>query len=123
MKEVFEIEWLGGPAEHHFRRARPGADDLPWGTLDVRAFPRALVDSARRAWTEVAINEYRAAVVFTDVVRALAVAKAPLDVIGMASDFLSDECVHVELASRVANELGGLPASRWTSTPFRHRRT
>jgi hypothetical protein len=107
VKETFEIEWLGGPAEHHFRRARPGADDLPWGTLDVRSLPPALVAAGRRTWTEVALNEYRAAVMFTDVVRALAVAKAPLDVVGMASDFLADECVHVELASRVAGELGG----------------
>ena len=107
MKEPFELEWLGGPAEHHFRKARPGTDDMPWGTLDVRAFPPALVVAARRSWTEVALNEYRAAVMFTDVVRALAVAKAPLDVVGMASDFLADECVHVELASRMAGELGG----------------
>ncbi len=107
MKETFEIEWLGGPAEHHFRKARPGVEDLPWGTLDVRALPPALVASARRTWTEVALNEYRAVLLFTDVVRALAVAKAPLDVVGMASDFLADECVHVELASRLAGELGG----------------
>jgi hypothetical protein len=107
LKEPFELEWLGGPAEHHFRRARPGADELPWGTLDVRGFPPALVTAGRRAWTELALNEYRAAVMFADVVRALAVAKAPLDVVGMASDFLADECVHVELASRLATELGG----------------
>jgi hypothetical protein len=58
----------------------------------------------------VALNEYRAAVMFTDVVRALCVAKAPLDVVGMASDFLADECMHVELASRVASEIGGAVA-------------
>ncbi len=34
-------------------------------------------------------------------------AKAPLDLIGMASGFVADEVVHVELASRVAMELGG----------------
>jgi hypothetical protein len=107
MKAPFELEWLGGPAEHHFRKARPGADDLPWGTLDVRGLPPALVIAARRAWTEVALNEYRAVVLFTEVVRSLALAKAPLDVLGMASDFLADECLHVELASRMAAELGG----------------
>jgi hypothetical protein len=53
------------------------------------------------------MNEYRAVVAFADVVRAMALAKAPLDLVGMASDFLADECVHVELASRVAMELGG----------------
>jgi hypothetical protein len=110
VKEAFELEWLGGPAEHHFRRARPGIDELPWGTVNVRALPPALVAAGQRAWTEVAVNEYRAAVLFTDVVRALSLAKAPLDVVGMASDFLADECLHVELASRMANELGGAAA-------------
>jgi hypothetical protein len=33
--------------------------------------------------------------------------KAPLDLLGMTSDFLADECAHVELASRMAMELGG----------------
>jgi hypothetical protein len=110
VKEPFELEWLGGPAEHHFRRARPGIDELPWGPVDVRALPPALVAAGQRSWTEVAVNEYRAVVLFTDVVRALSLAKAPLDVVGMASDFLADECLHVELASRMANELGGAAA-------------
>jgi hypothetical protein len=105
--EPFEIEWLGGPAEHHFRRARPGLDALPWGTLRPSEYPPSLVDAARRSWTELAINEYRAVTAFAEVVRAMALAKAPLDLVGMASDFLADECVHVELASRIATELGG----------------
>jgi len=33
--------------------------------------------------------------------------KAPLDLLGMTSDFLADECSHVEIASRMAMELGG----------------
>lgn len=107
MAEPFELEWLGGPAEHHFRKARPGTDDLPWGTLRVAEYPPSLVEAARRSWTEVSINEYRAVVAFADVVRAMALAKAPLDLVGMASDFLADECVHTELASRIAMELGG----------------
>jgi hypothetical protein len=107
VKEPFQLEWLGGPAEHHFRRARPGTDDLPWGTIKVGDYPPALVAAARRSWTEVGIGEYRAVVAFTEVVRALALAKAPLDLVGMASDFLADECVHVELASRLAMDLGG----------------
>ena len=31
MKAAFELEWMGGPAEHHFRKARPGVDDMAWG--------------------------------------------------------------------------------------------
>jgi hypothetical protein len=41
------------------------------------------------------------------VLRALVDVKAPLDLLGMTSDFLADECSHVEQASRMAMELGG----------------
>ena len=107
MKEPFEIEWMGGAAEHHFRKARPAVEELPWGTLDASKFSPAAVDYARASWTEVAINEYRAVASFTEVLRAMVDVKAPLDLLGMTSDFLADECSHVELASRVAMELGG----------------
>ncbi|MDP9148690.1 MAG: diiron oxygenase [Myxococcota bacterium] len=107
MKEPFQIEWMGGHAERHFRRVRPGVDDLPWGTVVTSKYPLVAVNYARAAWTEVAINEYRAAASFTEVLRALIDIKAPLDLIGMASDFLVDECSHVEMASRLAMELGG----------------
>ncbi len=107
MKVPFELEWMGGAAEGHFRKARPGIDELPWGTLRVADYSPAAVEFARGAWTEVAINEYRAIASFSDVLRALVGVKAPLDVIGMTSDFLADECAHVELASRMAMELGG----------------
>jgi hypothetical protein len=107
MRETFEIEWMGGAAEHHFRKARPAIEELPWGTLDPSKFSPAAVESARGSWTEVAINEYRAVASFTEVLRALVDVKAPLDLLGMTSDFLADECSHVELASRVAMELGG----------------
>jgi len=98
---------MGGAAEHRFRAARPGIDDLPWGTLDPSKFAPAAVERARGSWTEVAINEYRAVAAFAEVLRALADVKAPLDLLGMTSTFLADECAHVELASRLAMELGG----------------
>jgi hypothetical protein len=107
VKAPFELEWMGGAAEHHFRQARPAIEELPWGTLDPSEFAPATVARARASWTEVAINEYRAAASFTEVTRALIDVKAPLDLVGMTSDFLADECSHVELASRVAMELGG----------------
>jgi hypothetical protein len=107
VKQLFEIEWMGGAAEHHFRKARPVVDELPWGTLDPAKYAPAAVDYARGAWTEVAINEYRAVASFSEVLRALVDVKAPLDLIGMTSDFLADECSHVEMASRLAMELGG----------------
>jgi hypothetical protein len=107
MKVPFELEWMGGAAEHRFRKARPGIDDLPWGTIDPGRYATAAVDRARASWTEVAINEYRAVASFSEVLRALVDVKAPLDLLGMTSDFLADECSHVELASRLAMELGG----------------
>ena len=107
MKVPFELEWMGGAAEHHFRKARPGIDELPWGTVDPSKYAPAAVDQARASWTEVAINEYRAVASFSEVLRALVDVKAPLDLLGMTSDFLADECSHVELASRMAMELGG----------------
>jgi hypothetical protein len=107
VKVPFELEWMGGAAERHFRKARPGIDHLPWGTVNPSKYAPAAVDQARASWTEVAINEYRAVASFSEVLRALVDVKAPLDLLGMTSDFLADECSHVELASRMAMELGG----------------
>lgn len=107
MKEPFDLEWLGGVAEHHFRKARPGVDELPWGTLDPHRYPPGLVDRARISWTEAAYNEYCTASAFADMLGALLQAKAPIDLVGMASDFIADEMLHVELTSRIAMELGG----------------
>lgn len=105
--EPFELELLGGAAEHHYRRARPGLDDLPWETLDTSHYPPALLEGARRSWTEVAVNEYRAVIAFTHVVRSLAAVRAPIDLLGMAAEFVLDEVTHVELASRMCMALGG----------------
>ena len=107
MKVPFEIEWMGGPAEHHFRKVRPAGAELAWGTIHPSHYAPAAIEYARGAWTEVAINEYRAVASFCEVLRALVDVKAPLDLLGMTSDFLADECSHVELASRMAMELGG----------------
>jgi hypothetical protein len=107
VKVPFELEWMGGAAEHHFRKARPAVADLPWGTLDPSKYAPEAVALARACWTEVAINELRAVASFSEVLRALVDVKAPLDLLGMTSDFLADECSHVELASRMAMDLGG----------------
>jgi hypothetical protein len=107
MTELFALEWMGGVAEHHFRKARPGADDFAWETLDPAAYSQAAVTGAQQVWTDVALSEYAAITAFSDVVSALALARAPLDLIGMTSDFLADEVRHVELASRLVMRLGG----------------
>ncbi len=107
MKEPFDLEWMGGVSEKYFRRIRPNVDELPWGTLDAKRYPIELVDRARVSWTEAAYNEYCTAVAFSELLGALLAAKAPIDLIGMASDFMADEVLHVELTSRIAMELGG----------------
>jgi len=104
---VFELDWSGGAAEHHHRKACPGIEELPWGTIDVGLYPPALVDAARRAWTEVTIAEYRAYVAFARVLEAMALARVPLDLLGMGAAFVADEAAHVELAGRMCMELGG----------------
>lgn len=107
MTRLFEIGWWGGAAERRFRRLRPRIDDLPWGTLDPSRYPVELLDRARVHWTQNAVSEYRAAAAFAELLRDALQAHAPLDLVGMASDFVTDELVHTELASRVAMELGG----------------
>jgi len=107
VRQPFDLEWLGGVAERHFRKIRPGVDDMPWGTLDPSRYPPRLVDRARISWTEAAYNEYCTAAGFADLLRALLAANAPIDLVGMASDFVADEILHVELTSRIAMELGG----------------
>ncbi len=105
--EPFDLEWLGGVSERHFRKIRPGIDEMPWGTLDPSRYPAELVDRARVSWTEAAYNEYCTAAAFADLLGAMLAAKAPIDLVGMASDFVADEVLHIELTSRIAMELGG----------------
>ncbi len=104
---LFELPWMGGAATHFYRRARPAADALPWGTLDPSRYAPDLLEFVRRAWTEVSLNEYRAVASFAELVRCMAEAMAPLDLLGMASDFIADQVLHCELAARVAMDLGG----------------
>jgi hypothetical protein len=101
------LEWLGGAAEKRFRRARPEDEGLPWDTFRASDYDGRVVTDARAWWTELAANEVAAVIQFSSVLSALACAQAPLDLVGMTSDFLSDECAHVELGARAAMTLGG----------------
>lgn len=44
---------------------------------------------------------------FAENLRLLLEVRAPLDLVGMAGDFVADEVSHVESASRIAMDLGG----------------
>lgn len=107
MKAAFELDWLGGAAEALLRRRRSGIDELPWGSLDRAAYPDSLVERARASWTEGAYNEYCSGAAFAELAAALLAARAPIDLVAMAGDFVVDEMLHVELNSRMAMELGG----------------
>jgi hypothetical protein len=107
MTELFALEWMGGVAEHHYRKARPGVDDFRWDTLDASRYSPQLLAAARVVWTNLSLSEYAAIAAFAEVVSALTLARAPLDLIGMTSDFLADEVRHVELVSRMVMQLGG----------------
>ncbi|MES2642363.1 MAG: hypothetical protein V4850_22965 [Myxococcota bacterium] len=103
----FALSWMGGGAERAFRRRRSGVDDLPWGTLRPVDHPPVLVDRARLAWTDGAYVEYATAVQLSTIVEGLLRVRAPIDLVGMAGDFVADEMLHVELHARVVAELGG----------------
>ncbi len=107
MRQDFVLEWLGGAAAKRFRRARPEDEHLPWDSFRASDYDEAAVTDARAWWTELAANELAAVIQFSSVLSALACAQAPLDLVGMTSDFLADECAHVELGARAAMALGG----------------
>tara|TARA_Y100001954_G_scaffold239242_1_gene312271 strand:+ start:6307 stop:7104 length:798 start_codon:yes stop_codon:yes gene_type:complete len=105
--EVFELEMLGGKIENRFRQMRPEINDMPWGTLDLSGFPQHAIVAAQQAWTTAAFQEFRTGAACAATVQAMIEARAPLDLIGLASRFPLDEMVHTELCSRIASELGG----------------
>ncbi|MBS1149160.1 MAG: hypothetical protein H6Q89_858 [Myxococcaceae bacterium] len=105
--ELFELSMLGGAVERRYRRLRPEVDRLPWGTLDVTKYSAAVLNVARTTWTEAAFQEHRTAAACAATLKALIAARAPLDLIAMATRFPLDEMVHVEMCARLAMELGG----------------
>ncbi len=105
--ELFELELLGGSWERRYRALRPEVEAMPWGTLDPSDHPEELVLAARRSWTGAAFQEHRTGAACAETLRCLIEARAPLDLVAVASRFALDEMVHVELCARMAMELGG----------------
>src|SRR5918996_626179 len=105
--ELFELGMLGGAIERRYRKSRPEVERLPWKSLRPDDFPHEMVLAARQAWTEAAFQEHRTAAACSSDLQALIAARAPVDLIAMASRFPLDEIVHVELCARLATELGG----------------
>ena len=105
--ELFELEMLGDVFERRYRKMRPEVEAMPWGTLDLGATSSESLVSARRGWTAAAYQEHRTGVACCAALRALMEARAPLDLIALATRFPLDEMVHVELCARMAMECGG----------------
>jgi len=105
--EIFELELLGGDTLRAYRTMRPEVEAMPWGTLSPAKYPPELVLAARRSWTGAAFQEHRTGAACAATLRALIEARAPLDLIALATRFPLDEMVHVELCARMAMELGG----------------
>lgn len=105
--ELFELELLGGTTEQRFRRMRPEVEAMPWGTIDLSQVTADRCITARQAWTGSAYQEHRTGAACALTLQALIEARAPIDLIAVASRFPLDEMVHVELCARMANEFGG----------------
>jgi hypothetical protein len=105
--ELFELELLGGNTERRFRRLRPEIEAMPWGSMDTSTATEDALVLARKAWTGAAYQEHRTGVACATTLRALIEARAPVDLVAVASRFPLDEMVHVELCARMAMELGG----------------
>lgn len=111
-----ELEWFGGAPERLLRARRGDVDALPWGTL--HDIPPDVARAVRTTFTEGAWNEHRTALAFAELARALLMARAPVDLVAMAADFVVDEMSHVELNARVVMELGGAMPVALRDTPL-----
>lgn len=105
--ELFELELFGEGVERRYRKMRPEVEAMPWGSLDLRGVSDEVLVACRKAWTTAAFQEHRTGVACSMTLRALLEARAPLDLIALATRFPLDEVVHVELCARLAMELGG----------------
>ncbi len=86
---------------------RPDVEALPWASFDASLYDDEVRVAARAAWTRAAFQEHRTAAAVSVSLRALVEARAPLDLIGVATRFPLDEVSHVDLCARMAGVLGG----------------
>jgi hypothetical protein len=108
--ELFELELAGGAAEQRYRATRPEVEAMPWGSIDPSAYPQDLILGAQKGWTRAAFQEYRTGAACAAMLRTLLEARAPLDLIALATRFPLDEVVHAELCARFAMSIGGAAA-------------
>lgn len=97
----------GAGLERRYRRMRPDVEALPWDSFDASIYDDDVRVAARAAWTGAAFQEHRTAAAVVVSLRALIEARAPLDLIALATRFPLDEITHVEMCARMAGVLGG----------------
>jgi hypothetical protein len=103
---AFTLEAIGGLWSKRLDKRRVGLEEVDWSDIAREAAPE-LVTAAREVWTRSAFSEYASAAAFAEIASHLLAAKAPIDLVAAAGDFVGDEMFHAELASRVAMSLGG----------------
>jgi len=97
---------MGGLWAKRLDRRRTGLEEIDWNDIAREATPDLMI-AAREVWTRSAFSEYASGAAFAQIATHLLAAKAPIDLIAAAGDFVGDEMFHAELASRVAMALGG----------------
>ncbi len=103
---VFSLEAFGGPWAKRLAARHSVSKEVDWDGISREAAPQ-LVESAREVWTRSAYSEYCSGAGFAEIASALLAAKAPIDLVAAAGEFVADEMFHAQLASRVAMALGG----------------
>lgn len=103
---TFTLEAMGGLWAKRLEKRRIGLEEIDFQNIAREATPD-MVAAAREVWTRSAFSEYASGAAFAEIASHLLAAKAPIDLIAAAGDFVGDEMFHAELASRVAMALGG----------------
>ncbi len=102
----FTLEAMGGLWAKRLDKRRGEIEAFDWSEIAREATPE-LITAAREVWTRSAFSEYASGAAFAEIASHLLAARAPIDLIAAAGDFVGDEMFHAELASRVAMALGG----------------
>lgn len=118
---LFELGHLGGRAAALWQRASGHlAEAYDWQSLDPAGLDPELVERGRLGWTENAFNEFCTAAAMGQLLEVLVQASVPVDLLGLASTFVLDEVVHVELCARMAMRLGGGAPIRYDPADLHH---
>jgi hypothetical protein len=102
----FSLEAMGGPWARRLDKRRAGLEEIDWSEIAREATPE-IVETARDVWTRSAFSEYASGAAFAEIAAHLLAARAPIDLVAAAGDFVGDEMFHAEMASRVTMALGG----------------